>query len=45
MQLISIEKTHFPNMFPAFFFFIFVPCILVLSKFNLFTNWCTTELS
>ena len=27
------------------FFFTFVTCILILSKFYLFTNWCTSELS
>ena len=25
--------------------FTFVPCILILSKFYLITNWCTSELS
>jgi len=28
-----------------FIIFTFVPCILILSKFYLFTNWCTSELS
>jgi len=25
-------------------FFTFIPCILILSKFFLFTSWCTREL-
>jgi len=25
-------------------FFTVIPCILILSKFFLFTNWCTREL-
>jgi len=28
-----------------FFFFTFAPCVLILSKVYLFTNWCTSELS
>jgi len=26
-------------------FFTFIPCILILSKFYLFTNWCASEFS
>jgi len=26
-------------------FFTFVPCVVILSKIYLFTNWCTSELS
>jgi hypothetical protein len=41
------KKIHLlGNAFICMFFFTFVPCsILILSKFYLFTNWCTSELS
>jgi len=42
-QLTSNKKLY--SHFIFFFFFKFVLYIFILSKFYLFTNWCTSELS
>jgi len=46
VSLKSVKNNGYCTQRPMYnFYFPFVPCTLKLSKFYLFTNWCTSELS